>query len=199
MLLLAPGRPTVLFTLGRSVFMPGRATLLFIPGRGMLLFMPGRPMLLFTLGRETLLFIPGRTTLLFAPELFIPGRPMLLRATFPVPGCPKLPLPFIAPGRVVLALRPARAPAIPPRLTAGGDIRLTVGCAKLRAGAADPRRAPPSIVCRVGCKPGPCTAANEVRLSWFGETLTEFRDTGIEFTSVFREAAVKPLRERRFA
>ena len=154
MLLLAPGRPTVLFTLGRSVFMPGRATLLFVPGRGMLLFMPGRPMLLFISGRETLLFMPGRTTLLFTPELFIPGRPMLLRAMFPVPGCPKLPLLFIAPGRVGLPPRPARAAAIPPRLTAGGAMRLTVGCAKLRAGAADLRVAPPSIVCRVGCNPG---------------------------------------------
>jgi len=76
---------------------------------------------------------------------------------------------------------------------------LTTGRAKLRVGAAAPREVPPSIVVRVGLTPGERTDANDVRLNWFGETRTEFRDTGSEFTSVFRDAAVNPPGARRLA
>jgi hypothetical protein len=55
------------------------------------------------------------------------------------------------------------------------------------------------MVVRVGRTCGERTAANDVRFSWFGETRTEFRETGSELTSVFREAAVNPFGERRFA
>jgi hypothetical protein len=55
------------------------------------------------------------------------------------------------------------------------------------------------MVVRVGRTCGERTAASDVRFSWFGETRTEFRETGSELTSVFREAAVNPFGERRFA
>jgi hypothetical protein len=67
------------------------------------------------------------------------------------------------------------------------------GRANVRAGAPGPRAAPPSIAVRVGPTPGVRSPASDVRLSWFGETRTEFRATGNEFTSVFLEAATNPL------
>jgi hypothetical protein len=119
----------------------------------------------------------------------------------PFPG---FEIPRLAPICGVLTLlRPIagvfRTLAMPLRFAVGGVMWLTTGRAKLRAGAAAPREVPPSMVVRVGVTPGVRTDVSDVRLSWFGETRTEFRDTGSELTSVFREAAVKPFGERRFA
>jgi hypothetical protein len=119
------------------------------------------------------------------------------------PPFPGLEMPRLAPicGEPVFP-RPIpgvfRAPAIPLRLVVGGVIWLTTGRAKFRAGAA-PRDVPPVIVVRVGRTSGERTADSDVRLSWFGETRTEFRETDSELTSVLREAAVNPFGERRFA
>jgi len=124
--------------------------------------------------------------------------PMELRAPFPgieVPrftpiwGEPVLPRPIEG----VL-----RIPAMPLRFVAGGVMWLTTGRAKLRAGAA-PRDVPPAIVVRVGRTSGERTADSDVRLSWFWETRTEFRETDSEFTSVLREAAVNPFGARMLA
>lgn len=78
-------------------------------------------------------------------------------------------------------------------------MRLITGREKLRAGAAVPRPAPPSIVVRVGCIPGLLTDASDVRLRWLGVTRMPLCATESEFTSVLREAAENPPGARRFA
>ena len=90
-------------------------------------------------------------------------------------------------------------PATPLRFAVAGVMWLITGREKLRAGAADPRPAPPAIVVRVGLTSGARTAEVLTRLSWFGATRTELRDTDSEFTSVLREAAVNPLGACMFA
>ena len=99
--------------------------------------------------------------------------------------------------RPVIAVRPT--PATPLRFAVAGVMWLITGREKLRVGAADARPAPPAIVVRVGLTWGARTGEVLTRLSWFGATRTEFRDTGSEFTSVLREAAVNPFGACMFA
>jgi hypothetical protein len=129
----------------------------------------------------------------------IRGPPMELRVPFPGLDIPRL-TPICA---EPILLRPAgvlRTLARPLRFAVGGFMWLTTGRAKLRDGvAAGCPALAPSIVVRVGRTSGERTADSDVRLNWVGETRTEFRATGSEFTSVFREAAVNPFGARRFA
>ena len=141
---------------------------------------------------------PGVRTLLFCPGRAIPAfAPICGRSTLPRPATGLL-------RPVIDVLRPIlgcvlRIPAISFRVPAAGVIWLTTGREKVLAGAAGPRPAPPAIVVRVGRTSGARTAAVLIRLNWFGAIRTEFRDTGNEFASVLREAAVNPFGARKFA
>ena len=130
--------------------------------------------------------------------------PIAPRSVAPVAGRPMLFVPMLVRPMLLgpmprLVLPELRIVAMLPRFTDGGVMRLIIGREKVRAGAAVPRPAPPSMVVRVGCTPGVLTDVSDVRLSWFGETRTPLCATESEFTSVLREAAENPPGARRFA